>query len=210
MNNSSRLDQPSSETGIKMPNRRYFRSSIDELELLFESAKDNRDLLDVVTIEQPPRGEIEALERWRIARRDFLAKLKNVEALQKQAQAAYEAITQRPEAARRVADVTCRWQKAKQSYAAALDRGELTKRLHARAVDAERRAAEDRTTIDRLRPGFFARLFNLRSYREWCIQMTAAQSALSNARMELKSTAITSSAILGSRRPCIVPSPAVM
>lgn len=146
-------------------------------------------ILDVVTIEQPPRGEIEALERWRIARRDFPAKLQNVEVLQKQAQAAYEAVTQRPEAVRRVADVTCTWQEAKQSYAAALDREELTKCLHARAADAERRAAEDRTAIDRLRPGFFARSFNLRSYREWRTQMTAAHSALSNARMELKSTA---------------------
>jgi len=32
-------------------------------------------ILDVVSIEQPPRGEIEALERWRTARRSFVGKL---------------------------------------------------------------------------------------------------------------------------------------
>jgi len=146
-------------------------------------------ILDVVTIEQPPRGEIEALERWHIARRDFLAKLKKVEVLQKQAQAVYEAVTQRPKAVRAVADARGTLQKAEEAYVAAIDREKLAKRLHATAVDAERRAAEDRSAIDRLRPGFFVRLFNLRSYREWCTQMTVAHSALGNARMQLKSTA---------------------
>ena len=150
---------------------------------------DEPRLLDVVTIEQPPRGEIEALERWRIARHDFLAKLKNAEALQKQAQAAYEAVIQRPEAVRRVADATCTLQEAKRSYIATIDKEGLAKRLHAMAVDAERKAAEDCTAIDCLCPGFFARLFNLRSYREWHIQMAGAHSSLSNARMQLKSTA---------------------
>ena len=149
---------------------------------------DEPKILDVVTIEQPPRGEIEALERWRIARRDFLTKLKNVDVLQKQAQAAYDAVAQRPEAVRRVTEATCTLQEAKQAYAAAIDKEELTKRLHAKAVDTERRATEDRSAIDRLRPGFFARLFNLRSYREWRTQMADVHGALSNARMQLKST----------------------
>lgn len=150
---------------------------------------DEQNILDTVTIEQPPRGEIEALERWRTARRDFLAKLKNVEVLQMQAQAAYEAVTQRPESVRRVTHAVHTFQQAKQVHVAAIEEEEFAKHLHAKALDTERRAAEDRNVIDRLRPGFFARLFNLRSYREWRTHMEAAHGALGTARTQLKAAA---------------------
>lgn len=151
-----------------------------------EEESDEQKILDSITIEKPPRSEIEALERWRAARRDFVAKLKNAEVLQKQAQEACEAVTQRPEAVIRVDGATCALQEAKQAYVVAIEREGLARRLHAEAVDAERKAAEDRSAIDRLRPGFFARLFFLRSYREWSAQMTVAQGALSEVRTQLK------------------------
>ena len=150
---------------------------------------DEQKVLDVVTIEQPPRSEIEALERWRAARRDFLAKLKSVETLQKQAQAGYEAVRQRPEASWRADDAAREFLAAKQAHASAVEKEEIAKRLHAKVADAERKAMEDRTAIDRLRPGFFARLFFSRSYREWRAQMGAAHDALTKARSQLKSAA---------------------
>jgi len=143
---------------------------------------DEQKVLDVVTIEQPPRSEIEALERWRAARLDFLTKLKNVETLQKQAQAGYEAVRQRPEAARRADDATRNLLAAQQAHASAIQKDEIAKRLYAKAVDAERKAVEDRTAIDRLWPGFFARLFVTRTYREWRAQMSEAQNVLAKAR----------------------------
>lgn len=153
-----------------------------------EEAEEQK-VLDVVTLEKPPRSEIEALERWRSARRSFLDKLKSVEQLQKQAQAGYEAVTQRLEAAQRADDTIRHLQTAKQALAAAIEKEEITKHLHAKAAEAERKAADDRSAIDRLRPGFFARLFFTRSYREWRGRMSAAMGVLSKARAQLESAA---------------------
>lgn len=152
-----------------------------------EEGLDEQKVLDVLTIEQPPRGEIEALERWRIARRDFLAKMENSEALQKQAQAGYESVRQRPEADRLANEAARELIAAKQIYTLAIEKEETAKRLHAEVADAERKAVEDRTAIDRLRPGFFARLFFTHSYREWRAQMEWAQVALTKTRSQLKS-----------------------
>ncbi len=150
---------------------------------------DEQKVLDVVTIEQPPRSEIEALERWRTARRNFLAKLKVVEALQKQAQAGYEAVRQRPEAARRADDAARALTTAEQALASAAEKEEITKRLHAKAADAERKAMEDRAAIDRMRPGFFARLFWTRAYREWRDRIAEAFEVLKKARTQMHTAA---------------------
>lgn len=154
-----------------------------------EEGADEQKILDVVTIEQPPRSEIEALERWRIARRAFLAKMENSEALQKQAQAGYEAVRQRPEANRRAYEAAGQLTAAKQVHISATEKEEIAQRLHAKVADAERKAVGDRIAIDRLRPGFFARLFSTQSYREWRAQMEGAQDALTRTRWDLKSAA---------------------
>lgn len=150
---------------------------------------DEQKVLDVIAIEKPPRSEIEALERWHTARREFLAKLKHAETLKNQAQAVYEAVAQRAETAKRAEDATRALQEAKHSHAVAIEKEEIAKRLHAKSVEAERKAAEDRNAIDRLRPGFFARFFFTRSYREWRSRMATAQDALSKARAQLVSAA---------------------
>ena len=151
-----------------------------------DEAANDQNILDVLTIEQPPRSEIEALERWRTVCREFLAKLKNVEALQKQVQAGYEAVRQRPDAVRRVNGTARELAAAKQSFASATEKEETTKRLYAQALDAEHKAMGDRALIDRLRPGFFARLFWTRSYREWRTRMATALDVLSKTRIQIQ------------------------
>lgn len=150
---------------------------------------DEQKVIDVVTLEDPPRSEIEALERWGTARRSFLDKLSNVEQLQKQAQAGYEAVTQRPAVAQRADDAVRELQAARQAVATAVEKEEITKRLYAKTAEAERKAADDRAAIDRLRPGFFARLFFTRSYREWRAEMAVTQVVLGKARAQLESAA---------------------
>ena len=147
------------------------------------------NILDVVTIEQPPRSEIEALERWRTARRNFLVKLKNVEALQKQAQSGYEAVRQRPDAIKLADDAAHALTTAKQGLVLATEKEEIAQRLHAKAADTERKAIKDRSAVGRLRPGFFARLFWTRSYREWRDDMAAALDVLNKARSQLQAAA---------------------
>ncbi|MBI3899688.1 MAG: helicase [Gammaproteobacteria bacterium] len=153
-----------------------------------EEEGDEQNILDVVAIERPPRSEIEALENWRIARRSFLAKYKNVEALQKQAQSAHEAMCQRPAAAQRLDDSTRALTDAKRNLVSAQQNEENCKHLHERASEAARIAQMNLDSADRLRPGFFARLFGTRSYREWQGRMTTALEALNQAGVQLKTS----------------------
>ena len=150
---------------------------------------DGDDVVDVVTLEKPPRSEIEALERWRTARRCFLDKLRKVEQLQKQAHACYEAVSKKLEFTQRAEDAIHNMQRAKQTLAAAIEKEEIAKRLHAKTAGAEHKAADDRGAIDRMRPGFFARLFVTRSYRGWRAQMVAAQDVLIKVRAQLEAAA---------------------
>lgn len=152
---------------------------------VFEGS-DEQKVLDVITIEKPPRSEIEALERWHIARREFLAKLKKAETLQKQAQAVYEAVCQKPEAAKRVGNTERELLASKEAHASAVEKYEIANCSHVKILEAERKVMEDRTAIYRLRPGFFARLFSTQSYLKWRAQMEEAQNALANVRSQLE------------------------
>lgn len=152
---------------------------------------DEQRISDVITLEQPPRSEIEALARWKAARRDFLAKLKAVNALQSQAQAGYEAVRQRPEATRQVDDAAQALAIEKEKLASAEQKEGTAKQLHVKALDVERKVSDDRAAIDRMRPGFFAQLFWTRSFREWRQQMATAVEAVKRARA-LVSTAADS------------------
>ena len=151
---------------------------------------DEQSILDVVTIEQPPRSEIEALERWKIARKRFLTKLKSVETLQKQTQDGYCAVSQRLEAVKRVENAAVELLAAKQAHSSAAEKKKRAESLLASVTDVESKALEDRTAIDRLRPGFFARLFSTQPYRDWRAQMQVAQDALTKARSRLQSAKI--------------------
>ncbi|MDR1701428.1 MAG: hypothetical protein LBR56_01475, partial [Sporomusaceae bacterium] len=56
---------------------------------------------EVVIAEKPPGNEIEALERWRISRRNFLAKLTKAQNLRRKAQECYQAVQRKNELTRR-------------------------------------------------------------------------------------------------------------
>ena len=56
------------------------------------------------------------------------------------------------------------------------------------ALETEKKTVEDRSAFDRMRPGFFVRIFQLRAYRDWFQQMNALMEAVNNARNEVKRT----------------------
>jgi hypothetical protein len=145
-----------------------------------ETDEDEQRLSDVVSIEQPPRSEIEALQRWRIARKDFLEKLKAAQDLRNRVQDAYSAVCRRPEVIKQAEAAAALVTEVERIFAMALDKEGTARRLYKAALDVERKAADDRTAIDRLRPGFFARLFWTRGYREWRHQMALAIERVSS------------------------------
>lgn len=153
----------------------------------YTESTDQQKIIDVVTLENPPTSEIEAQERWRIARQRFHAKLKNAERLQKRAQAGYEAIRRKPEATKQADIAACVLSTAEQALATAVEKEKTAKRLLGKAKAGEQKAVEDRTAVYRMRPGFFSRLFYTQPYRQWRVRMMSAQDALAKVREQLQS-----------------------
>ncbi|ULA57936.1 MAG: Helicase [Nitrospira sp.] len=154
-----------------------------------EEYSEVQEILDVVSIEQPPRSEIDALQRWRLTRSDFLAKLKIAEGLQKRNQEAYEALRQRPSLIRTAEEAERLLAAAKQTLGESLAKAEEARRSNEMASAGERKAIEDRDVLDRLRPGFFARLFCTRTYRQWRNQITVAVEQVKGARLRTLASA---------------------
>ena len=143
-------------------------------------------VLDVVTIEQPPRSEIEALVRWREVRDRFIGKLRHAKRSQHEAQKAYEAVQKHAEAVEQIETAIRELRVTQQNLEVSLRKEENAKQDHAMAARVETSTVHDQTAIGLLRPGFFARLFGNRSYREWQSRMSAAVEAVRNARILLR------------------------
>lgn len=153
-----------------------------------DGEEDLEKVLDVVTLEQPPRNEIEALASWREVRNRFIGKLKHTERCQQEAQKAYEAVQKYAEAVRQIETTISELRIAQENLKIVLNEEENTQRDLVRAANAETRALHDQMAVGLLRPGFFARLFGTRSYRAWQSNMLTAVEAVRNATLQLRAT----------------------
>lgn len=170
---------------------RYFKAVMGNLETVEdddESEDDTEDdeqrIATVEELEQPPIGEIEAMERWRRTRRKFLERVKTAGRLQQEAQQTHDAVARLPAAAKALAEADASLIAAQETYTAAVQRVEKLATLVARTADNERKAIDDRDVINRLRPGFFAKLFNTKTNREWRAQLMHRQSIVEVARTQ--------------------------
>ncbi|THJ23735.1 MAG: hypothetical protein CAF44_001990 [Nitrospira sp. CG24D] len=145
--------------------------------------EDNNDIIrDVIDIEQPPRSEIEAYHRWQEARKDFLAKLRAVKLIQQRMDEAYQAVCRRHQLEKE-ADIAHRaFADAQKDLTVRLQQDTEARAACEAAIETERKASQDRDALTLLRPGFFARLFYTRTYREWRHRMSKATQELDTAR----------------------------
>lgn len=143
-------------------------------------------ILDVVTIEQPPRSEIEALERWTAVRDRFQSKLKNTERCKQEAQKVYDSVQKRAAVANEIEAVTNELVTAQRCIEIAIGEENVAKQNHVKAADVEARVLLDQSSIVLLRPGFFSRLFGTRAYRDWKLHMSAALDEVRNARLQFR------------------------
>lgn len=144
----------------------------------------------VLELEKPPSNPIEAKERWNIARKDFNAKLKKVQELQKKAQKVYDTVIRKDELAKRAEQAVISLAMARQELELAEEKLNIAGFNYRNAIEAEKKAVEDRSAFDRMRPGFFARLFQLRSYRDWVKQMAELMESVNKAREQVKQSSI--------------------
>ncbi len=141
--------------------------------------------LDILALEQAPRGEAEALERWRGARRRFLDQLQHVEELQEKMQGVHDAMGKVPDARQRVDTAENTLQVARTAHAKAVEKEKSAKDILAGAVETERKASDDLDAFDRSRPGLLARSLGTDDYARWQSQKDAAQATLARARGRL-------------------------
>jgi hypothetical protein len=140
----------------------------------------------VLNHEQAPRDLDEARRRWRSTRMRFRRVLDGAEEVRRELAEAREALLQREDA--EAALVRAR-------DAVLTSRLEVEKaEAHLLAAEAAseganlalRDAAADRDSVLHLRPGFFARLFGTRSYREWRSRMSRVLAVQRQRRDEAK------------------------
>lgn len=153
------------------------------------NALDNGNIPEVVIMEKPPRNEIEALERWYITRKSFLDKVEKVQNLRCKTQKYYTAVQRKDKLARLAELAAESLTVAKQNLVLAEERLNESNVLHKRLLETERNLVEDRVILERMRPGFFCRLFRTRTYRDWFERMVVITDEITGVRGEVKAAA---------------------
>lgn len=141
---------------------------------------------EVVIKEKPPCNEIEALERWHMARMSFLDKVKRAQNLRRKAQEYYIAIQRKEEFIRLAKVASEALASAKKDLILAEERLNESKILHEKLLQLEQKVVEERAIIERMRPGFFSRLFRTRTYKDWFQRMSLVTDEINGTRRELK------------------------
>lgn len=122
---------------------------------------------DVIVHENPPAGPIDAKKRWITARREFASALSKTNDLTAKAMSVSRALAElevrKDEETSLAAELTIRFKKLKE---AAIPIAESEARVDTAEQECEHLQAE-RNLFAAYKPGFFARLLNFKSYRDW-------------------------------------------
>ncbi len=141
---------------------------------------------DVLLLEDAPRDPAEARKRWTVACRSFRQALQRAQETQRRLSEFRDALLKEAgieealEKATEAAGV-----RRRESERAGLAARETEEPLR-RTRSAAQEAVADRNAIQQLRPGFFARLFATRSYRDWRARITIAVGRLETVRQEVR------------------------
>jgi hypothetical protein len=137
---------------------------------------------EVLLLEDAPRDRTEALERWHDARSHFLEALQQSESRRKELEETRRALHVRASVE---AGLTALRQELGNLRAAATAAATSTQEAETAVEEARRRARDavsDREALQKIRPGFLARLFATRAHREWRERMAEKVTEVDRAR----------------------------
>lgn len=143
-------------------------------------------LSEVVKKEKPPQSEFEALERWSVVRKNFLDKVKKVEALRCKAQEYYLSSLRKDEVEKLIILLGERLCIEKNDLISEEKRLGVVMASHEKLLSVEEKVVNERKFISQMRPGFFSRLFHTQTYKEWRCRMSAITDEIGNTRSELQ------------------------
>jgi len=122
---------------------------------------------EVLMMEDAPRDRSEARKRWRDTQTRFRKALERAEVQQAKLEEARRALHQRSRLEGELGGLSAAIEALQEEVAGARVAAETAARNLERAQRRKTEAVAERTAQEALRPGFFARLFNTRRFREW-------------------------------------------
>jgi hypothetical protein len=131
------------------------------------SGKIIQKIPSVITNESPPGNRMEALERWTVARRDFLSASERVRRLLSEREAVHQALMEIPTAIRAISDLQDQCVSAERVSLAAGQRRDQATADFAQASQSQEECSRNLAFHRKRKPGFFIRLFNLHTAKVW-------------------------------------------
>lgn len=122
---------------------------------------------EVLMMEDAPRDRPEALKRWRDTQTRFREALERAEDQRAKLEEARRALHQRSHLEGELGELSATIEALQEEVASARVAAETAARNLERAQRRTMEAVAERTAQEALRPGFFARLFSTRGFREW-------------------------------------------
>jgi len=137
---------------------------------------------EVLVLEGAPADRAEALARWQTARSRFWAALKRTEKERGRLESARAALLERSDVEHSLEQSAAEIETLHKQLDEVVDRMVSLDRTLQQTRQRSRQATGDRDACQSLRPGFFARLFRTRPFREWRERMAAAVTATQETR----------------------------
>jgi len=147
-----------------------------------EDGTEDDEWPEVLFLEDAPRDRGEALERWRAARQRFRGALGRAGEERRRLEAAKKALEERSELERSADSARAELDTFRGRLAELSDRAGSLERTLERGRERTREAVADRDALRSVRPGFFARLFRTRRFREWRAGMEIEVARVREAR----------------------------
>lgn len=167
--------------------RIYLKSIVDGVQSVEDISESEDDTVTeahvpfIVENEDHPQNEIEALARWKIAREEFDKKYRKVNRLRKTAQDAYISLRDEEKFVKNFEQEKVEFEKANTVFINAKGILEQVCKSCDEMNDEYKKLKDHNDIISKMKPGFFARLFNTRTYRDWYSKSANSYEAMEKA-----------------------------
>lgn len=170
----------------------YLKSIVDGIQVKEDISEDEDEpgleshVPFIVENEAPPLNETEAMERWKIARKDFEIKYRKAKQLREMAQEVNTAMIDEENCYEKcqLRKLECR--KANDVVADTQNSLDHVKALYDDKNDEYLNAKVNNEMILKMKPGFFARLFNTQTYKDWYSKSANAYEAMDKFQKSVK------------------------
>lgn len=142
----------------------------------------------VIENEKPPCNIIESMEKWDLARKDFLKKYAKAKKIQDDLQDIYKALCNKPSKFEELKKTVHLYDLAEQERTELFSKLNEAQISYDNAVSSERKAEDDKSDYSMIKPSFYTKLLNKESFKAWNIHMEALLIKLNNAREELRNS----------------------